>query len=200
MAASARLPERVATSPDLWFQPSDTIRMGRGASRYSRAATGVAFTITIVRSAEARPAPIPVRMKLMDLAVPLLRAGLGAHRPQLTRRGFTAGRLVENGPRLGRGPDTSADHVGQEAQEAGALDRLGELALLLGRHGRDARRARSCRARKCSATGASCPCSRSSARSGPRTGTSCADGRRDDVHRRQPPPPPLLAPPLLQMP
>src|SRR5687767_11062446 len=32
-----------------------------------------------------------------------------------------------------------ADHVGQKAEEAGALDRLGELALLLGRHGRDAR-------------------------------------------------------------
>src|SRR5215218_7545205 len=33
-----------------------------------------------------------------------------------------------------------ADHVRQEAEEAGALDRLGELALLLGRHRRDARR------------------------------------------------------------
>src|ERR1700757_3213833 len=32
------------------------------------------------------------------------------------------------------------DHVGEERQEAGALDRLGELALLLGRHRRDAAR------------------------------------------------------------
>src|SRR5262249_16832481 len=32
----------------------------------------------------------------------------------------------------------SGDEVGQEGKEAGALDRLGELALLLGGHGRDA--------------------------------------------------------------
>src|SRR5258708_31089041 len=32
------------------------------------------------------------------------------------------------------------DHVGQQRQEAGALDRLGEFALLLGRHRGDAAR------------------------------------------------------------
>src|SRR6185312_7019763 len=35
---------------------------------------------------------------------------------------------------------SSGDYVGQERQEAGALDRLGELALLLGRHRRNAAR------------------------------------------------------------
>src|SRR5437762_10284576 len=35
---------------------------------------------------------------------------------------------------------SSGDQVGQEPQEAGALDRLGELALLLGRHRRYAAR------------------------------------------------------------
>src|SRR5687767_14630835 len=34
----------------------------------------------------------------------------------------------------------SANHVGQQAKKARTLDRLGELALLLGRHRRDAAR------------------------------------------------------------
>src|SRR3954464_6266397 len=40
-------------------------------------------------------------------------------------------------PRFGIALAALADHVGQEAEEASALDRLGELALLLCRHRRD---------------------------------------------------------------
>src|ERR1700749_4801132 len=39
---------------------------------------------------------------------------------------------------IGMIPSSLGDQVGQEAQETGALDRLGELTLLLGRHRRDA--------------------------------------------------------------
>src|SRR4029077_972719 len=38
--------------------------------------------------------------------------------------------------------------------------------------------AASCRARRCSATTGACPCSRSSARWSPKTGTTCGDGKR----------------------
>src|SRR5919112_1337462 len=56
-----------------------------------------------------------------------IRTGTGASRYSMAASGVPPnGRL--------------ADHVGQQAQEAGALDCLGELTLLLGRHGRDAGR------------------------------------------------------------
>src|SRR3954470_10458964 len=42
--------------------------------------------------------------------------------------------------RVGRGVDVLLDDVGKQAEEARALDRLGELALLLGRDRRDAAR------------------------------------------------------------
>src|SRR3712207_525740 len=122
------------------FRSSDTIRTGMGASRYSMAASGVALTITAVRRADTSPAPMPVATKFIVSLSRCSPAGLEAS-ASTDPAGFHRWAIFKGGgPHEAAHPNALADHVGQQAQEAGALDRLGELTLLLGRHSRDAGR------------------------------------------------------------
>ena len=91
---------------------------------------------------------------------------------------------------------TSADHVGQQAEEARALDRLGEFTLLLGRDGGDARRHDLAALGDVARAAAACPCSRSSARSGPKNGQVLRrrkNGRRGAASAPSDASPPALA-------
>src|SRR5215204_4016729 len=151
-SAVARPPVRQATSPARWSQPSVTMRTGIGARRNSRSASGVALATTAIRRAETSPAPAPTREKFITLRCPAARAGLeaGTSRPSDTftspasgrGRVFKADRVRATphpNPLPQAGEGVLPDHVGQEPEEAGALDRLGELALLLCGHRRDPR-------------------------------------------------------------
>src|SRR5829696_2989790 len=142
ISAMAKPPTRAATRPERWSHPRDTIRTGMGASRYSMAASGVALTITAVRRADTRPAPMPVAIKFIVSLSRCSPAGLEAFASTDPAGFHRWAILVKRGCPIRRtgSPIVLADHVGQQAQEAGALDRLGELTLLLGRDGRDARR------------------------------------------------------------
>ena len=84
-------------------------------------------------------------------------------------------------PARARSGDRLPYDVGQKPEKARPLDGPGKLTLLLGGNRGDAARARSCRARKCSAAAAARPCSRSSARSRRRRGSSCGGGRTADA-------------------
>src|SRR3712207_3352962 len=97
---------------------------------------------TANRSADTSPAPKPIPMSIS--AVPPRLRGVRSGSVQTARlsdagRERPASMLMEGRPvlRAARAMPALVDDVGQQAEEAGALDRLGELALLLGRHGRD---------------------------------------------------------------
>ena len=78
-----------------------------------------------------------------------------------------------------------ADHVGQQAEEARALDRLREFALLLGRHRGDAARHDLAALGDVALQQLARPCSRSSAHWRRRTGRSCGGGRTDGGRHRR---------------
>src|SRR5215207_4513059 len=81
ISAIARPPTRAAMSPERWSHPRETIRTGMGARRYSTAASGVALTITAVRRADTRPAPMPVATKFIVSLSRCSLAGLGVSAP-----------------------------------------------------------------------------------------------------------------------
>ena len=120
-------------------------------------------------------------------AVPLLRAvrdgSNGPPQPSVPGT-IPATSICIHASRRPNGRSALADHVGQQAQEARALDRLGELALLLGRHRRDPARHDLAALGHVALQAAWRPCSRSSAHWRRRTDRSCAGGRTAGVRRR----------------
>src|SRR5580658_10473475 len=112
------------------------------AREASAIASGLDCALTTNKSAAAHPAPIATINRCnMTSAVPRWFAvRRRTVRLQLAPRPVWPNAAV----RSSRGGETartqSADHVRQEAQEPGALDRLCELALLAGAHRGDARR------------------------------------------------------------
>ncbi len=90
---------KVATSPERWFQPSEAMKIGRGAAEYSSAASGDPVITTAKSRAETQArADADNQEACVRPAVPLL-AGLPARQgerlsPQQAGRNLTAGRLM----------------------------------------------------------------------------------------------------------
>src|SRR5690606_27136202 len=89
------------------------------------------------RSAAASPAPRPTRI-ICIIAVPpfgAVRGGLALRPPVPTKENAWRGAGRTRSPRV----SFLLNHVRQQAKEARALDRAGQLTLLVGRNGGDAR-------------------------------------------------------------
>src|SRR5688572_20796658 len=90
-------------------------------------------------SAAAAPAPSPIKTICVIASCPALSAVRDGSRPsQPSAAGSIAGGLAIC-PRMGDRPQcpSLSDDIGQKSKKTCTLDRLGELALLLGRHGGD---------------------------------------------------------------
>src|SRR3984957_4140560 len=137
--ASAAIAIPAAIAPPSSPQPRVAIMIGNGARYASVIARRLDCALTANSSAAAHPAPMATTKRCnMRRAVPrwlAVRRGPPA-RLQLPPRRNAAGSKF----RRGDARRSLADHVRQEAQKAGALDRLGEFALLAGAHRGDPRR------------------------------------------------------------
>src|SRR5277367_4443746 len=136
--ASTAIAIAAAIAPPSSPQPSVAIMIGKGARYASVIARRLDWALTANSSAAAHPAPMATTKRCnMRSAVPrwlAVRRGPPARLQLPPRRNAASSKF-----RRGDARRALADHIGQEAQKSGALDRLGEFALFAGAHCGDPR-------------------------------------------------------------
>src|ERR1700733_11142415 len=135
--ASTAIAIAAAIAPPSSPQPRVAIMIGNGARYASVIARRLDWALTANSSAAAHPAPMATTKRCnMRSAVPrwlAVRRGPPA-RLQLPPRNAAGSKF-----RRGDARRPLADHIGQEKEKSGTLDRLGEFALLAGAHRGDPR-------------------------------------------------------------